>query len=221
MTVRILDRDPNPALGELLAEVRSVERQGDRHRFRGALRTLGVILAHETGKHLPRHRRNVPTPLGESEVDGHAVPPVVGTALRAGLPFFDGFLEVYRDADTMIFGAARREGAGPAEDLSMKVELDYAAVAPCDGRVVLFVDPMIATGSTVVDVHRAIRERGMQPGAFFVCGLVGFSGAVERIMNTLPNASVFLITCDDELDDRGYIVPGLGDAGDLAYGPKC
>ncbi len=216
----ILDRRGNPALGRWLRRVRSVDLQGDRGAFRRALRRLGSFLAYEIGGTLETRAVTVTTPLGDAGVLDLARPPVLATALRAGLPFLDGMLDVFPDADVMFFGAARAEGNGPAADLSMDVKLDYQALVPCDGRDVIFADPMVATGSTVVDIHRMMTARHLCPRRFIVAGLVGFSGAVERIEAAVPDAEIWFVTCDEELNERGYIVPGLGDAGDLCYGEK-
>ncbi len=216
----ILDRKGNPALGRWLRTVRSVDLQGDRERFRLALRRLGAFLAYELAAGLESRTVTVTTPLGKAEVEDLARPPVLATALRAGLPFLDGMLEVFPDADVMFFGAARSEGSGPAHDLAMDVTLDYEALVPCDGRDVIFADPMVATGSTVVDIHRVMTARGLRPRRFIVAGLVGFSGAIERIEAAVPRSEIWFVTCDDALNERGYIVPGLGDAGDLCYGAK-
>ncbi|HGY90799.1 MAG TPA: uracil phosphoribosyltransferase [Planctomycetes bacterium] len=216
----ILDRRGNPALGRWLRRVRSVELQKDRESFRRALIRLGSFLAYEIAAGLESRAATVTTPLGQAGVVELAQPPVLATALRAGLPFLDGMLDVFPDADVMFFGAARAEGNGPAEDLSMDVKLDYEALVPCHGRDVIFADPMVATGSTVVDIHNVMTARHLTPRRFIVAGLVGFSGAVERIEAAVPSAEIWFVTCDEELNERGYIVPGLGDAGDLCYGEK-
>ena len=217
----IIDQANNPGLGEILRQMRSIEVQGDRHRFRGNLKLIGTLMAYEIASTLASREVTVRTPLGERDTRILETPPVLGTALRAGLPFLDGMLEIFRDSDTMYFGAARDDDAGgPEADLSMKIQLSYSAIAPCNDRVVIFADPMVATGSTVVDIHRALLARGVKPERFIVAGLVGFAGAIERLEVEIPGCEVWFATCDDELDDRGYIVPGLGDAGDLCYGPK-
>ena len=130
-------------------------------------------------------------------------------------------LEVFRDSDTMFFGAARVEGRGPDASGSIPVALGYSALADCAGRTVIFADPMVATGSTIIDIHAALVASGRRPGRFIVAGLVGYREAARRLEAAIPGVEVWFATCDDDLDERGYIVPGLGDAGDLAFGPKA
>ncbi|MCA9321129.1 MAG: uracil phosphoribosyltransferase [Planctomycetes bacterium] len=218
---KVIDQSHNPALGQLLKEMRSREEQKDRHRFRRNMKLIGTLMAYEIAASLPSVDTRVETPLGHRSVRVLRQPPVLGTALRAGVPFLDGMLEVFRDSDVMFFGASREEGVGPDASLSMKIALSYQALSPCEGRELIFADPMIATGSTIFDIHAAITAQKVRPSRFIVAGLVGFLGAAERLEAKIPACEVWLATADDALDARGYIVPGLGDAGDLCYGAKA
>lgn len=218
--LNILDDNGNPALGALLQQLRCVDRQRGRHTFRHHLRLVGTILGYEIAGTLASAPVSVTTPLGSRSVKTLKENPILATALRAGMPFLDGMLEIFEEADTMFFGASRAAGAEPLADGSLKIDLGYAAMSPSVGRDVIFVDPMVATGSTVIDVYRRLCDKGQTPSRFIVAGLVGWRGAYDRIIQRIPNAEVWLATCDEELDEHGYIVPGLGDAGDLCYGPK-
>ena len=216
----ILDERTNPALGEILSELRSTERQADRQRFRTNMALLGTLLGYEIGASLASDELEIATPLGSRQVAHFRQPPILATALRAGLPFLDGMLKIFRGSDAMFFGAARAEGAGPDDSLGMQVDLSYRSLTSCEGRDLIFVDPMVATGSTVIDIHRSLVSSCGTPSRFIVAGLVGFRGAIDRLEQAIPGVEVWYVTCDETLDERGYIVPGLGDAGDLCYGAK-
>ncbi|MFT7620727.1 MAG: uracil phosphoribosyltransferase [Planctomycetota bacterium] len=218
--LNILDDNENPALGAILGQLRSVEQQKGRKVFRQNVHLVGTLLAYEIAKSLDSKAVDVQTPLGTKSLKTLRELPILATALRAGMPFLDGMLDIYGEADTMFFGAARAIGAAPQTDGSLKIDMGYAAMSPSAGRSVIFVDPMIATGSTVVDVYRRLCEAEQTPKRFIVAGLVGWRGAYDRIVKHIPQAEVWFATCDEELDSHGYIVPGLGDAGDLCYGPK-
>ncbi|MEZ6196030.1 MAG: uracil phosphoribosyltransferase [Planctomycetota bacterium] len=217
----ILDATPNPVLGELLRTLRDRETQGDRARFRHCVRTLGMLLGVRIGEDLAARPMRVVTPLGTKEIPVLAETPVIATALRAGLPFAEGLLDVYPQSDVTFFGAARVEGGTPGPDGSIEIAMGYEAISELNGRALIFADPMVATASTIIDVHARLVELGRQPARFIVAGLVGWRGAADRIHDAIPNAEIYLVTCDDDLDERGYIVPGLGDAGDLCFGPKA
>jgi uracil phosphoribosyltransferase len=216
----ILDETPNPALGDLLASLRCRQRQQNRALFRQRLRLIGIHLAFEIGRRIPGRSVDIRTPLGERAVEVPESHPVLATALRAGLPLLEGFQEVYADSDVGFFGAMRVEGAAPAADGSIPISMGYEALPPLRGRTLIFVDPMVATGSTIVDIHRRLVATDQAPARFIVAGVVGWRGAYDRLHAALPDLELVLATCDEELDERGYIVPGLGDAGDLCFGPK-
>ena len=220
MPANILDHTANPVLGDRLREIRSRDLQSDRRRFRDNVRLLGTLLGYEIGRTLPTRTETVRTSLGERDVEVGQTSPVLATALRAGLPFLEGMLAAFPESDVTFFGAARQEAGGPDDDGAMKVKLDYDAISDCSGRPLVFVDPMVATGSTVIDIYTALRERGHAPSRFIIAGLVGYSGAVERLETSIPDVETWFVTADERLDENGYIVPGLGDAGDLCYGGK-
>ena len=223
--LKVLDSEPNAVLGPLLETLRCVDLQVDRDRFRRAMRQVGNLVAYEIGKSLETKPCAVETPLGSKNIDLPVETPVLATALRAGLPFLDGFLDAFPDSDVSFFGAARAESSDSgassgSNDMAMKVVLDYAALAESAGKTMIFVDPMIATASTVLDIHLALTERDLAPKRFIVAGLVGYRGAFDRLKAAIPDVEVYFASADDELDERNYIVPGLGDAGDLCYGSK-
>ena len=213
--------DDNPVIGGLFTELRDQDRQQDRARFRENLVLLGSLMAYEIAAGLDSRVHEVQTPLGRRSHDVLAQPPILVSVLRAALPFWDGFQNVFRDSDSMILGAARREDETPNEELSIGVDLSYAAIPEdCEGKTWIFTDPMLATGSTLIDIHKLMLERGIVPGRVVVAAAIGYRGAATRLEREIPGVEIWMGSCDEELDERGYIVPGLGDAGDLCFGAK-
>ncbi|HYC76610.1 MAG TPA: uracil phosphoribosyltransferase [Planctomycetota bacterium] len=217
---RVLDEERNPVVGRLLATVRSIDLQSDPHRFRDAMRRLGAFLAYEIASELDVGDRVCRTPLGERREPVLAETPVLVTILRASLPLWDGMLEVFPDSPTMVIGAARREGAVLEAGAGLEVDLGYTAFSSTADRTLIYADPMIATGSTLLKIHPRLMHAAGSPRRTFIAGVIGYRATAERLEREIPNCRVVLCSADDELDARGYIVPGLGDAGDLAFGPK-
>jgi uracil phosphoribosyltransferase len=181
---------------------------------------IGSLLAYEIAKTLTTRSTSVTTPLGvasESIIDS---PPVLIGVLRAGLPLLHGFSHVFGSSDTMLIGAARQEGAAPDADGLMPIKFGYQALPTDTDRDWIYVDPMLATGSTLIGTHKRLLEQGLKPKRCIVAGVVGHSGAVDRLTQSIEGVEIWLAALDPDLDERGYIVPGLGDAGDLAFGPK-
>ncbi|MEE9391098.1 MAG: uracil phosphoribosyltransferase [Planctomycetota bacterium] len=222
-TLQVLDAQANAVLGPLLETLRCVDLQVDRAHFRRAMRQVGTFLAFEIGKHLETKPCAVETPLGHKQIDLPLEPPVLATALRAGLPFLDGFMDVFPDSDVSFFGASRAESTKPktaSDDLALNVDIGYQSLAVSAGKTMIFVDPMVATGSTILDIYAALKARKQTPARFIVAGLVGYRDTFSRLRQAIPNIEVFFATADDKLNEQNYIVPGLGDAGDLSFGRK-
>jgi len=217
--VRVLDEEGHPVVGQLLCDLRDVSRQGHRHHFRQALRHLGRILAYELAPKLPCASCKVVTPLGEKREPVLQEAPVICVILRAALPLWEGMLEVFQEAETLVIGAARTEGGLKPGTLDMGVEINYAGLVSLEGRSLIYADPMIATGSTLRAVHPLLIEQAGQPARVFVASAVAYRKALPLLQKTLA-AQIVTASCDDQLNERGYIVPGLGDAGDLALGCK-
>jgi uracil phosphoribosyltransferase len=217
--MRILDEEPNPYAGELLRRIRSVGEQEDRARFRGALRRIGALIAYEISKTLPAKEHVCTTPLGKRTERVLAEQPVLATIMRASLPMWEGMLDVFDRADNVFVGAARREGVVSSADPSLPVDLGYTACPRLDGRVLVYVDPMIATGSTLRLVHERLVAFAGRPSRTIIAGAIAYRGTVAKLEHAL-GAEIFVASADEELNAKGYIVPGLGDAGDLAFGPK-
>jgi uracil phosphoribosyltransferase len=217
---RVLDEERDPTVGRLLATLRSVDEQSDPQRFRHAMRTLGVLLAYEIARELDVGARTCRTPLGEKTEPVLAETPVLVTILRASLPLWDGMLDVFPTSPTMVIGAARREGRLDDPTSGLDVDLSYAALHETAGRTLIYADPMIATGSTLLKTHPRLVAKAGEPKRTWIAGVIGYRGTAERLEREIPNCRVVLASADDELDSRGYIVPGLGDAGDLVVGRR-
>jgi uracil phosphoribosyltransferase len=198
-----------------LAELRSVSTQQDRMRFRKNLERLGELMAYEISKKLEYEPHTIQTPLGHAPIDLLTQQPVLVTILRAGFPFFQGFLNFFDQADCGFIGAYRTEG----ED-AIAINLDYAATPPVAGRTLILVDPMLATGRSVVDSLKVILKHGTPRHVCFAAVICAPEGVAYIHQNVSIPHSIYTGAIDEKLDHRFYIVPGLGDAGDLSYGAK-
>jgi len=199
-----------------LAELRDVEKQQDPHRFRRNLKRLGTVMAYELSKKLDYSVTEVPTPLGRSTTELMGDRVVLSTILRAGLPFYDGFLEVFDYAETAFIGAYRSAESALG---GVQIEMDYMAAPGMQGKVLVLIDPMLATGKSLLKAYQALTERA-KPKKVFVAAAIASKPGVDFIAEHLPEAHIFVGAIDPELNDKAYIVPGLGDAGDLAFGKK-
>lgn len=184
-------------------------------RFRYNLQRVGELMAYEMSKELEYEKALVTTPLGELEMDLISDPPVLISILRAGIPFHEGFLRMFDNADNGFVAAYRHTTKG--NEFVVKVE--YTAAPSLTGRTLILLDPMIATGKSLVDSYRAIADEE-RPSKVLIAGVIGSEEGVEYVLRHVPKAKVFLAGMDHELTAKSYIVPGLGDAGDLAFGPK-
>lgn len=198
-----------------LAELRDVNKQQDRLRFRRNMERIGEILAYEISKALLYETQTVETPLGSAAIPLPAQRIVLATILRAGLPFHQGMLNYFDDADNAFVAAYRREH----KDGTLDVQLDYVAAPDLEGAVLILCDPMLATGSSVKLALDHLLRFGT-PAQIHIAGIIGASAGVEAIRRHSPRAKVWVGALDEELTAKSYIVPGLGDAGDLAFGGK-
>ncbi len=214
--VNILCQKPS-ALSTYMSQIRDREVQRDSMRFRLNLERIGALFAYEISKTLAYQEHEVETPLGLAHVDRLADGLVLATILRAGLPMHQGMLSVFDSAENAFISAFRKY----AKSGKFHVQFEYLAAPEVEGKVVILTDPMLATGSSMVLSHKALRERGEPKHTHLVSAIASREG-IEYLLKHLPNDRITIWTgqVDDELTVKGYIVPGLGDAGDLAYGQK-
>ncbi|MFM2375748.1 MAG: hypothetical protein RLZZ165_845 [Bacteroidota bacterium] len=213
--VTIVNRE-HSVFSQFLYELREHSIQQDRMRFRKNLLRCSQILAYEVSKSLNYEARTVKTPLGELEMQLPGEQPVLISVLRAGIPMHQGFLDYFDDSDSGFIGAYRQKTKG--NDLVIKVE--YAALPSVKDRTVILIDPMIASGHSTVLCAQAIAPAHGIPSKLILASLIASEEGLDYVRRQLPNALVFVGAVDNELTARAYIVPGLGDAGDLAYGSK-
>lgn len=200
----------------LVSELRDKEIQVDRMRFRHNLERLGECMAWEVAKHLPFQSLPVATPLGTAEGKELVQQPVLATILRAGLPMHAGCLRVFDRADCAFVSAYRKYH--PGGDFEIAVE--YVSSPDMTGRDLILIDPMLATGASIVQVYQALAQRGRPQQVHVVCAIASREG-IQYVRKSLPpEVHIWAGAIDEETTARGYIVPGLGDAGDLAYGEK-
>lgn len=203
------------AINLFLAELRDRHIQKDRERFRQNMKKLGMLLGYEISKSLPAEEKEVFSPLGMAKTNINSVQPVLIAILRASLPFFNGFLEIFPQADGGFVGAYRIEGKDKLE-----VQTDYVAAGQLEGQTVIIVDPMLATGNSVVNAIKILGQNGM-PEKIHIASVVAAPEGIEYLSKNLPT-EITLWTCaiDKGLNDQAFIIPGLGDAGDLSFGVK-
>jgi uracil phosphoribosyltransferase len=203
-------------VNQFVAELRDIQIQKDRMRFRKNLERIGEIFAYEISKTLKYEEREVVTPLGIATVPMLIEQPIVGTILRAGLPLHYGILNYFDQADNAFISAYRKHH----KDGSFDIKLEYVGSPPMQGRELILCDPMLATGSSIVMTYKALLEKGMPSHVHIVSALASTQG-VEYVKRNLPeNVTIWCAAIDEELTAQSYIVPGLGDAGDLAFGNK-
>jgi uracil phosphoribosyltransferase len=202
-------------LSDWIGEIRDVDVQKDRMRFRRNLERIGEVAAFEISKRLPYVEKEVQTPLGTANVKVLKDQPVITTILRAGLPLHQGLLSFFDKADNGFISAYRKHN----RDGSFEISLDYVSCPELEGRVVIVSDPMLATGSSLVKTIQYLREEG-HPSEIHIVVAIACTVGIEFVLRSEPNCTIWCGAIDDELTAKGYIVPGLGDAGDLAFGTK-
>jgi len=201
----------------ILAEIRDRDIQQDRMRFRRNLERAGEIFAYEISKTLAYVERDVKTPLGGAVVPVLREQPVVASILRAALPLHQGLLNYFDHADNSFISAYRKH-EGDADHF--EVEIEYLSSPTVEGRTVILCDPMLATGRSMVLAWKALLARG-HPGTLHVVSLIASEQGLRFAQERMPDGTTFWVgAIDPELTARAYIVPGLGDAGDLAFGAK-
>jgi len=209
--------EENSVANRFLAELRDVEVQKDPMRFRRNLERMGEVMAYEISKTFDYSEREVRSPLGIANMALPDDQPVLATILRAGLPLHQGLLNYFDRADNAFVSAYRKHRKGEA---GFDVEVEYLSSPSIDDRVVVISDPMLASGRSMVLVHKALMRMG-KPKAVHIVSVIASIEGVEYVQKHLPSSTHYWIgAIDEEMTAEAYIVPGLGDAGDLAYGNK-
>lgn len=203
-----------------LTDLRSVERQQDRRLFWDSMERLGFLLAYELSKEFNYEQTIVKTPLGTKEHFRLPDAPVLGVILRAAIPLYEGFRRMFPEADTAFVGEYRKEGseAGGAE--GVEIEQFYTTTPVLERRTLILIDPMLASGKSIVTAYRALAAKGGEPQALHIVSVIAARQGIEYVQQQLPSARCWVADVDPALNQKAYIVPGLGDAGDLAFGEK-
>lgn len=208
----------NTVVNKFIAELRDVDIQTDRLRFRRNVERIGEVMAYEISKQLRYEAETVASPLGMAEVSLPQDQIVAGAILRAGLPLHQGVLNIFDDAENAFISAYRRYDS--ATDYNFDISIEYLSAPSLDGKVLILCDPMLATGSSMQLAYEALLAKGT-PSRLFVCAVIASHEAMEYLQENLPeDAVVYVAAVDEVLDIHKFIVPGLGDAGDLAFGRK-
>lgn len=202
-------------LSDWVGELRDEQVQTDRLRFRRNLERIGEVAAFEISKQLEYIEKEIETPLGTSVCKVLKAQPVLATILRAGLPLHQGLLNYFDKADNAFISAYRKHN----KDGTFDISLDYISCPELEDRVVIVSDPMLATGSSLVKTIQYLRAEG-HPSAIHVVAAIACTVGIEYVHRSEPGVKIWCGAIDDELTAKGFIVPGLGDAGDLAFGTK-
>ena len=215
--VKVLNKE-NTILNKFLAQMRDKSVQRDSMRFRRNMERVGEIMAYEISKRLNYKTEMVETPLGIASVETISDNVVIATILRAGLPFHQGFLNFFDDADNGFVSAYRKS----RPDGSFIVEVEYVSTTSLAGKTLILVDPMLTTGTSLMMVYDALIRRAGEPEHTHFAAVIASEEGVDHVLkHTNPaKCTLWCAAVDEELTAKSYIVPGIGDTGDLAYGEK-
>lgn len=207
----------NSLFNQFIKEIRDRDIQQDRMRFRRNLERIGEISAYELSKELNYIDETVTTPLGEAPMKVIENQLVIATILRAGLPLHQGLLNYFDHADNAFLSAYRLH----TTENDFEIKVDYVSCPALEGRVLILNDPMLATGSSMIACYKALLDQYGEPAYTHIVSAIGSLDGVEYVQKNLPdNSTIWIGAVDVELTAQSYIVPGLGDAGDLAFGIK-
>ena len=215
--IRILD-EQNSILARYVSQLRDEVIQRDPMRFRRNLERTGAVIAYEISKTLNYRQQTVVTPLGEAEMMLPTDEIVIASILRAGMPMHNGFLNVFDDAANAFVSAFRKY----SKDGTMKIVLEQVTTPNLEGKTLIIVDPMLATGASIEMAYYALLEKGGVPTHTHLAAVISSTDGIDFVRKRLPMDHVTLWTAavDEEMTVKSYVVPGIGDPGDLAYGKK-
>lgn len=207
----------NSVLNRFVAELRDVEIQKDSLRFRRNIERIGEIMAYEISKEFSYTAANIQTPLGVAPMNLSEDQVVISTILRAGLPYHHGFLNCLDNAQNAFVSAYRKY----KDRLNFDIHIEYIASPDLTNKTLIITDPMLATGSSMELAYEALLTKGV-PDRVHVASIISSQQALDYLQEKMPDdkITVWVAAVDNELDEHSYIIPGLGDAGDLAYGEK-
>lgn len=207
----------NSVLKHYLKEIRSVKLQKDSMRFRRNMERIGEIMAYEISKTMHYKVEEVKTPLGVASTEVIDEKIVIATILRAGLPFHTGFLSYFDSAENAFVSAYRKY----KDALKFDIYIEYIASPSLDGKTLIITDPMLATGGSMELAYGALLTKG-KPASIHIATVIASQQAIDYVASHFPDVktTVWAAAIDPELNEHSYIIPGLGDAGDLAYGEK-
>lgn len=209
--------EQNSIAGKFIAELRDVNLQNDRMRFRRNIERLGEILGYELSKTLNYETSEIESPLGISSVQIPETEIVICSILRAGLPLHQGLLNYFDQAENSFISAYRHH---PFNDERFEIIVEYLASPSLENKTLILADPMLATGRSFVNVFQSLEKMG-KPKEIHLVSIIGAREGVAHVSENFPeNSQLWIAAVDEKLDKNGYIVPGLGDAGDLCYGTK-
>lgn len=209
--------DTNSILNKFVAELRDVDIQKDSLRFRRNVERIGEIMAYEISKEFHYSTKDIQSPLGIAPMNTPDDQIVISTILRAGLPFHQGFLRYLDNAENAFVSAYRKY----KDRLNFDIHIEYIASPRLTGKTLIISDPMLATGSSMELAYEALLTKGV-PSHVHVASIISSKQALEYLQKKMPDdkTTIWIAALDNDLDDHSYIVPGLGDAGDLAFGEK-
>ena len=219
--MKIINLSEHPSLlNQYVKELRSVDIQQDRLRFRRNIERIGEIIAIEISKTLDYATENVQTPLAVAQVEVPQDKVVIGTILRAGLPLHQGFLNMYDHAENAFVSAFRKEEVNAQGEVELEIVSEYLAAPSLEGKTLILVDPMLATGMSMEIAYKALLSHRQPARTHLVCAFAT-PQAIQHLENSMPaDCTLWCAVVDPVLNEKKYIVPGLGDAGDLCFGSK-
>tara|TARA_B000000532_G_C18876401_1_gene410840 strand:+ start:1370 stop:2023 length:654 start_codon:yes stop_codon:yes gene_type:complete len=207
----------NSIFNHFISEIRNIEVQNDSMRFRRNLERIGEIFSYEISKKMEYSNTKITTPLGISRENLISEKPVLATILRAGLPLHQGFLNYFDSSDNAFISAYRKNKKGG--DFEIKIE--YMSSPQITGKIIILCDPMLASGSSMILAMRSLLSKG-RPKHIHIASVIASSEGIKYLKENIPvqNCTLWVGAIDEEMTSQSYIVPGLGDAGDLSYGKK-
>lgn len=209
--------EKNSVLNHFLGQIRNVNVHNDSMRFRRNIERIGEIMAYELSKNLHYKNIEIETPLGIKKTTQINDQLVLCSILRAGLPLHMGFLNYFDNAENGFVSAYRHH---PNNDANFEIRVEYQAVADIENKYLLILDPMLATGQSIIAVFNKLMERGT-PKEIHIAVIIAVPEGIAHLEKHLPdNCHLWIAALDEKLNEKSYIIPGLGDAGDLAYGNK-